>query len=322
MKKDVPFFSVVIPVYNKASTLVRAVESVFRQGFRDFEIIAVDDGSSDDGLNILNRMSKEHENLRVLHQRNSGVSAARNSGIKAAKGQWVAFLDADDFWMPDMLHEFYALIAEYPEVGMVGTNYYSQRGSKLIAYQVCSKHEISRFLTFGPLRIPFNSSCHAVRRDVLLEIGGYDENLSYYEDAHLMFRIADKRDVAVSYKPLAVYTTDGNGKLSQKGYLQSKGRLPHLDYLEKKFKKGDISGSALRCGLRWLVFELKRNRYSRAKRLERRDWYPCLYSELCWMYKLPLIAPLSFFLRKIIDGCAVRLRRPHIVLMEDTLDIT
>ena len=89
-------FSIVIPLYNKQDCIRQALDCVFNQSFQDFEVIVVDDGSTDRGAEIVREYKDER--LRLVSQKNSGVSAARNAGIAAAHNSWIAFLDADDIW--------------------------------------------------------------------------------------------------------------------------------------------------------------------------------------------------------------------------------
>lgn len=104
-------FSVIIPVYNKANTIRDSLNSIFEQSVRDFEIILVDDGSTDNLLEIL----ADYSGLRVIHQKNAGVSAARNTGIQNASGEFICFLDADDTWMPNHLEVLQNLILTHPD---------------------------------------------------------------------------------------------------------------------------------------------------------------------------------------------------------------
>ena len=96
--------SVIIPLYNKAHTIVNTLNSVFNQTYQNFEVIIVDDGSTDNGIKII-LQNYTDERIRIISQKNAGVSAARNKGIDEAKGEWIAFLDADDEWLPNYLEE-------------------------------------------------------------------------------------------------------------------------------------------------------------------------------------------------------------------------
>ena len=120
--------SIVIPLYNKAAVICRTMESVKQQIFSDFEILIVNDGSTDDSLSVLMDFLSENEavfknSVRLIEQENKGVSAARNQGIKEARGEIIAFLDADDEWLPDYLKTIAFLVEKYPECDIFGTAY-------------------------------------------------------------------------------------------------------------------------------------------------------------------------------------------------------
>ncbi len=108
--------SVIIPTHNRAKFLMEALESVYSQTFKPFEIIVVDDGSTD---NTRTALSKSEFNVKYVYQKNSGPAAARNRGISEAKGEWIAFLDADDAWLPGKLAMQLEFIRKNPDVAMV-----------------------------------------------------------------------------------------------------------------------------------------------------------------------------------------------------------
>ncbi|NIA10441.1 MAG: glycosyltransferase, partial [Nitrospiraceae bacterium] len=116
-----PKVSAVIPLYNKAPYIQRALRSVLAQIFQDFEIIVIDDGSTDDGAQIVKSIPDKR--IRLIQQENAGVSAARNRGIKEAKGDLIAFLDADDAWKSEFLETILRLKKKFPEAGAYATAY-------------------------------------------------------------------------------------------------------------------------------------------------------------------------------------------------------
>ncbi len=111
-----PKVSVIIPVYNGAATIGRALASVFAQTFTDYEVVVVNDGSTDDTASVL---AGYGDRIRVMTQPNRGLPAARNAGVRASSGEYVAFLDDDDEWMPQMLERCAAVLDEDPECGLV-----------------------------------------------------------------------------------------------------------------------------------------------------------------------------------------------------------
>ncbi len=109
-EQDMPLISVIMPCYNAAAYLQEAIASVFKQSIKDIELIVVDDGSTDQSLQLLSTLQKSHSQLTVLQQANSGPYPARNRGLKVARGQYIAFLDADDYWAEDCLEKLYAAL--------------------------------------------------------------------------------------------------------------------------------------------------------------------------------------------------------------------
>ena len=321
MQQTKPFFSVVIPVYNKATTLKRTLRSVLEQTFNDFEIVAVDDGSSDKSLSILQNAASRHANLRIIRQKNAGVSAARNHGTRESKGEWIAFLDADDVWLPKMLQELLALIERFPEVGMVGTNYYQKVGSCLCARKRnCRVQKVDFYREFKPSSIPFHTSSHAIKADELRQVGGYDERISFYEDAELMFRVANNVCVAASGKPCAVYMDDGNARLTSKAQrLRETSDLikwPHIDWLERMCKSGKVTKSQLVCGKTWVLSALEFGMFSKERRRRVQMQFPCLYRQLSWIYRRPLLSIPFFLGRKVVRQIIRLLERSSTIIQQ------
>ena len=116
-------FSIVIPLYNKAPYVAKAIKSVLSQTFTDYELIIVNDGSKDDSGKIARWAIEGHGNCRLVEQKNAGVSVARNNGVAISNGEYLCFLDADDWWEPTFLEEMARLIEEFPDAGIYGSNY-------------------------------------------------------------------------------------------------------------------------------------------------------------------------------------------------------
>ena len=114
-------FSVIIPLYNKSPYIGRAIDSVLGQSFHEYEIIVINDGSTDGGDQLIEKKYSSH--IKLIHQHNQGVSVARNTGIANANFNYVAFLDADDFWHPDFLLSVQIAISKDPSAGIIGTNH-------------------------------------------------------------------------------------------------------------------------------------------------------------------------------------------------------
>jgi len=183
-----PRVSVVIPTYNRAHLVAEAIESVLTQSFTDFELIVVDDGSTDQTEEVLRAITDPR--LKYLEQPNQGASAARNTGIRAATGEYTAFLDSDDLFLPKKLSLQVALIADNPAVGLVYGKYLSSIGAGLGGSMktagVCYPQLDLRRLLLGPA---FHWSTVLIRRSALEQVGGFDPSVSG-EDWELTLRLA------------------------------------------------------------------------------------------------------------------------------------
>ena len=120
--------SVIIPLYNKASYVEKALQSVLNQSYQDWEVIVIDDGSVDDSYIVVKEYTKAlcdsvRNKIQLIQQENQGVSATRNRGVDIAKGEWIAFLDADDWWESDFLRELISLTERFPYGGISGCSY-------------------------------------------------------------------------------------------------------------------------------------------------------------------------------------------------------
>lgn len=141
--------SVIIPTFNRAALCKRAVESVLAQTYRNLEVIVVDDGSIDDTREVLSGLD---ERLLYLRQQNAGVSAARNLGIESAQGEFLAFLDSDDSWVPWKLEAQLAVLQVYPKVGMVFTDMAAVGEDQLVRYDSYKARMFDAYDTFSPDR--------------------------------------------------------------------------------------------------------------------------------------------------------------------------
>ena len=201
--------SVIIPTFNRAALLPRAIDSVLRQTHQSFEIIVIDDGSTDHTASV----AAEYGNaLRYIRQSNAGASAARNCGIREATGALIAFLDSDDTWHPEKLARQAALFST-PAIGAVHCAIrveHTERGETKGLYYPGDTLDLHAVLA---LRIPWPTAM-MVRRDVLLEIGGFDETLVASEDWELCIRIAQKYILAGIPDVLADYQEGTPGHLS------------------------------------------------------------------------------------------------------------
>lgn len=211
-------FTVIIPLYNKATYIEDAIKSVLNQTYKEFELIIVEDGSKDDSLQIVNKLyntlSHPWGGWRIVEQANSGVSTARNNGVKLAKYDYIAFLDADDWWAQTYLEEMKGLIEQYPEAGMYGSSYYKVKSGKyitaVIGVPMGFQHGlINYFQVYAQtLWMPITSISSIITKAVFNEKNGFNPSLKLGEDFDLWVRIAAKYPVAFLNKPLAYYNQD------------------------------------------------------------------------------------------------------------------
>lgn len=199
-----PLVSVVIPAYNAARTLLTTVQSVFEQTIQDFEIIIVDDGSKDNTIEAAK--SIEDSRVKVLSQPNSGAPAARNTGIKAAKGEYVAFLDADDLWMPHKLERQLDILTSKKDVTAVQSGvYFVDDNLEVLSICPCfeSKDVLLETLLFQ--NMPGTMSTLMVKRSMFEQIGYLDTKLVILEDWELMIRLARFCNLQSVEEPLSLY---------------------------------------------------------------------------------------------------------------------
>lgn len=204
--------SVVIPLYNKALYIERAIQSVLGQTLSPREIIVIDDGSTDGGGDIVKTISDPRINL--VTQENQGVSMARNRGIELAHGDLIAFLDADDFWDPDYLKEIVMLRGRYPDAGAYATavelvdnlgNFWS------LSYDFPPPpegHGLIEFFVDGALGTGLVTSAVVVPKAVLQEVGGFVPGEILSQDRDVWLKIALRYPIAWSHKSLVKWQTD------------------------------------------------------------------------------------------------------------------
>lgn len=188
MMSKKPLVSVVIPVFNGALFVARAVDSVLAQTCKDFEIIIVDDGSTDDTQAVLARFATT-SGVICLHQKNAGPAQARNAGIKSATGKNIAFLDCDDIWFPEKLEAQLAILRGKYQPGLVHSNYEVIDPTGRVVKRAKagqSRNALHRAFTGG--QAPTLSAI-LIPRSLLERVGGFDPNLWVSEDSDLILRL-------------------------------------------------------------------------------------------------------------------------------------
>lgn len=207
--------SIIIPLYNKASLIGRALASILSQNCEDCEIIVVNDGSTDNGAAIVKEFADAHglKNLRIISQDNAGVGAARNRGISEAKGEFITFLDADDEWKSEHLSALSELARRYPHCAVFATNYENISASGETFANVIRHLSFSDemgvinnyFEIAAASNPPLWTSAVMARTDALRSIGGFPEGIKSGEDLLTWARLAANYEIAYCRKVSAIY---------------------------------------------------------------------------------------------------------------------
>lgn len=222
-------FTVVIPLYNKEKYIRRAVDSVLSQSYENFELIIINDGSTDKSLEQLNNITDSR--VRIINQINAGVSAARNKGIENAKYKWIAFLDADDIWATDHLEVLEHIVKKHPLSGLVSNRItIVNENSTNILDRNLSSYDIKSIDYFKEAAKDLSivtSSSVCINKIVFEEIGGF---LDYKmgEDLEYWARIALNYPVAISNK-ITSYYVRGTGGVTENQNYNSYRKLNNLE---------------------------------------------------------------------------------------------
>jgi glycosyltransferase involved in cell wall biosynthesis len=206
-----PSVSVVIPLFNKEKEVLRAVNSVLSQTISDFEIIVVNDGSTDKGPDLVRAI--QDPRIKVIDQENVGVSAARNRGITESRAELIAFLDADDEWEPDFLETIMHLKNKFPSYDVFATNYVFRRKNNLMRDTVIRglPEDFKEGILFEYFKIasqsdpPLWSSAIAITKSAILSVGGFPVGITAGEDLLTWARLAAKYDIAYATEPKAYF---------------------------------------------------------------------------------------------------------------------
>lgn len=234
--------SVVIPLYNKQNSIAATLQSVLEQTYTNYEIIVVDDGSTDDSANVAEATLRECKVYgvdcrgRVIRKANGGVCSARNRGIQEAKYDYIALLDGDDLWDEHYLEEQVKLIQDFPEAKMWGINFAEMSNGKLIRTLPTGLPKEYRGYVENYFQMPgrisdlYCSSSVVIKKDVFDKVGYFDERIKYAEDSDMWFRIIATYPVAFYDRYMAFYQYDAENRAMNRTRLL-KHFLPY--YVDK-----------------------------------------------------------------------------------------
>jgi len=215
-----PYFSVIIPLYNKENFVLNTIKSVWTQTFTDYEIIIIEDCSTDKSLEIVSKI--ENDTIRIIrHKKNKGLSASRNTGIKNANANYLAFLDADDLWKEDYLQELFQLTNDFPEAQLFATNYEEfYFNNKILVPENNSKNLknnslIRDFFEISLAQPLYCPSSFCVEKSIFETVGYYDETITFGEDVDFNIRANNEFLLAYSKKPLVQYLILSENQITQ-----------------------------------------------------------------------------------------------------------
>lgn len=304
MEKNSLHISVVIPLYNKQNAIAPTLQSVLAQTYTNYEIIVVDDGSTDGSADVAEATLCEFSGrptgygleFRVIKKENGGVCSARNRGIQEAKYDYIALLDGDDLWDEHYLEEQVKLIQDFPEAKMWGINYAEISNGKLIRKLPTGLSEGYRGYVENYFQMPgrisdlFCSSSVVISKEVFDRVGYFDERIKYAEDNDMWFRIIARNQVVFYDRYMVFYLFDAeNRALNHKIMLQD--YLPFYVNKYRAYRENKIFYTWIN---RWSAniirryyFDLKRNQLEDARiATTKLD-----YSVIPYKYKLLFKAP-------------------------------
>jgi glycosyltransferase involved in cell wall biosynthesis len=227
-----PLVSVVVPAFNAAPTIGSTLDSITRQTYSQLDVVIVDDGSTDETNSMVRRFCLSDLRMRLIEQPNSGVAAARNAGIHASKGDFVAFIDADDLWHPTKIErQLRALLEQGPDVALVYSPFRVIDGNGNVIASARRKH-VSGWVLDRHLKtnIVGNGSSILVRKSVLHEFGGFDPWLRQQgaegcEDLLLQLRIASRYKFCEVPEYLVAYRRHGGNMSADRDRMIRSGML-------------------------------------------------------------------------------------------------
>lgn len=267
----IPLFSVIVPLYNKEAYIVETLRSIMNQSCQDFELIVVDDCSTDNSLKLVK--SLQIPNIRIIcHKTNKGLSSTRNTGARQAKGELITMLDADDRWHHDFLSSIAKMVVDFPKASIFGTGFneiYSN-GKKIwakpkIPFLKENSSFIIRDFFKNSLGMPlYCMSSVAYKKTALEEVEGFDENIKYSEDIDFFIKINLKYTSAYHCAPLSDVRVGGSEQMTFVKLTHQ--LLPDLD----KYEAGNAQNTSF---VRYLNFK----RYMYAMRYRQSGAYDHFY---------------------------------------------
>jgi glycosyltransferase involved in cell wall biosynthesis len=232
-----PFFSIVIPLYNKANFILATLKSVSDQTFENYEIIVINDGSTDESLSKIEALKLPK--LSIHTQENKGLSAARNRGVTLARGQYVALLDADDIWKPTYLKSMFKLIENYPNHQIFGCTYKESRNGRLMDIHTSFEAQLNQesyvlddFFSANYKQFIVDQSSLIFDRN-FIKTHTFNEHIDVSEDVDYYLNYFASQQIIFLNRSLMIKTYDDNDQLSSSKI--SKKRVPDLEHYKTRY---------------------------------------------------------------------------------------
>jgi glycosyltransferase involved in cell wall biosynthesis len=242
-------YSVVVPLYNKGKEIRRALNSVLEQTYTEYELIIVDDGSTDNGPEVVRQF--RDQKIRLISQENRGSSVARNRGIAEAAYEYIAFLDADDEWKPDYLETVRNLIRKYPEAGAFATAYEMLRTDGSVSVPTYTAIPKAPWEGYIPSYFksalgvpPVWTSAVTIPKSVFNVVGGFPEGVVLGQDREVWERVAMKYKIAFTNKVGATYHLDASNRSCNRNRAKERPR-PFIEIGKRALRNGDIPADIL-----------------------------------------------------------------------------
>lgn len=236
--------SVVIPLYNKQHTIIETLTSVLEQSYKTLEVVIVDDGSTDKGVEVIMNYTTD-ERVRIIRQANQGVSVARNRGVMEATFEHVAFMDGDDRWEPTYLEHVTGMIKKYPDAGMYCTAGVIESGG--IKHLRVSEEYKNKILEIDYFKAPFlysHTSSTTVSKKYFNQTQGFPEGVTNFQDFYLFTAVALLSKVIYCGIPLSVYVGDVEGQATATVGFSTKliYRARYLNVFTKRYQETKNKG--------------------------------------------------------------------------------
>ncbi|NGY35939.1 glycosyltransferase family 2 protein [Flavobacterium sp. XN-5] len=230
-----PFFSVIIPLFNKEEFIEATLYSVLNQSYADFEVIIVNDGSTDNSAQIISKFTDSR--IRVFTKENYGAAAARNYGIEKSQSNYISFIDADDYWHPTFLQEMLKKINHFPDIKVFSAAIEIETSKTIFPAHYSIKktgdYEIVNYFSASTQETAICTSCAVFNNVVFEDVGNFDTQIKSGQDTDMWIRIGLKYDVLFIWKILARYVYDENSLSKNKSFLDTKVNFSKFTQDEK-----------------------------------------------------------------------------------------